>query len=177
MINSIISVVHQVFISLCLVDLWSVGCIMAELFTGSTLFPAPNQLEHLKTVFKVVGTPDEELLEKIDSKKTALYLKSLMEVKRKDIGNLLGILDPEAVNLLENLLVLDPDRRYDVEQALSHSYFNDCREKDFEVCGPKYDDKNEKLDLDCEGWRELIWKEIKDFESDPRLYSALFEED
>ena len=149
---------------------------MAELFTGSTLFPAPNQLEHLKTVFKVVGTPDNELLDKIESEKTSLYLQSLPEMKRKDIGNLLGILDAEAVDLLENLLVLDPDRRYDVEQALLHPYFNDCREKEFELCGPNYDDKNEKLDTDCEGWKELIWKEIINFESDPRLYNALFED-
>lgn len=149
---------------------------MAELFTGSTLFPAPNQLEHLKAVFGVVGTPDNELLSKIESEKTALYLKSLPEVERKDFGNLLGILDPEAVDLLEKLLVLDPDRRYDVEQALSHSYFSDCREKDFEVCGSKYEDKNESLELDCEEWRELLWKEIRQFESDPALYDALFED-
>ncbi len=162
--------------SIIIVDVWSAGCIMAELFTGSTLFPARNQLEHLKTVFNVVGTPDDQLLNKIASEKTALYLKSLPEVERKNIGNLLGILDPEAVDLLEKLLVLDPDRRYDVEQALSHPYFDDCREKDFEVCGPKYVDSNEKSDLDCEGWRDLIWKEINSFETDPKLYNALYEE-
>ena len=149
---------------------------MAELFTGSPLFPAPNQLEHLKAVFSVVGTPDDELFNKLTSEKTCLYLKSLPTVSKKDIGNLLGILDPEAVNLLDNLLVLDPDRRYDVDQALAHPYFDEIREDDFEVCGQTFVDSYEDLELECDGWRAVIWKEIQNFESDPRLYNIFLEE-
>lgn len=157
------------------VDLWSVGCIMAELLTGSALFPAPNQLEHLNAIFQVIGTPDKELLDKLPSEKTRLYLQSLPELPRKDLGNLLGIRDPEAVDLLDNLLVVDPERRFDVEQALSHSYLSEYSDPEFEITAPIYNDEQEYLEFESEGWRDAVWKEIQSFVPDQNLYSQLID--
>ncbi|XP_058498962.1 mitogen-activated protein kinase 14A isoform X3 [Solea solea] len=49
------------------VDIWSVGCIMAELLTGRTLFPGTDHIDQLKLIMQVVGTPGPELLMKISS--------------------------------------------------------------------------------------------------------------
>ncbi|XP_026104961.1 mitogen-activated protein kinase 14A isoform X3 [Carassius auratus] len=49
------------------VDIWSVGCIMAELLTGRTLFPGTDHIDQLKLIMLLVGTPGPELLMKISS--------------------------------------------------------------------------------------------------------------
>ncbi|XP_019214319.1 mitogen-activated protein kinase 14B isoform X3 [Oreochromis niloticus] len=49
------------------VDIWSVGCIMAELLTGRTLFPGTDHIDQLKLIMMLVGTPGPELLMKISS--------------------------------------------------------------------------------------------------------------
>ncbi|XP_040839187.1 mitogen-activated protein kinase 14 isoform X5 [Ochotona curzoniae] len=49
------------------VDIWSVGCIMAELLTGRTLFPGTDHIDQLKLILRLVGTPGAEVLKKISS--------------------------------------------------------------------------------------------------------------
>nr|KAF6363218.1 mitogen-activated protein kinase 14 [Pipistrellus kuhlii] len=53
------------------VDIWSVGCIMAELLTGRTLFPGTDHIDQLKLILRLVGTPGAELLKKISSESDA----------------------------------------------------------------------------------------------------------
>ena len=50
-----------------LVDIWSVGCIMAELLTGQVLFPGQDHIDQLNRILQIVGTPDEDFLRKISS--------------------------------------------------------------------------------------------------------------
>ena len=49
------------------VDIWSVGCIMAELLTGQVLFPGSDHIDQLTRILQVCGTPDREFLQKITS--------------------------------------------------------------------------------------------------------------
>ena len=49
------------------VDIWSVGCIMAELLTGQVLFPGNDHIDQLTRILQVCGTPDGDFLEKITS--------------------------------------------------------------------------------------------------------------
>ncbi|KAG5332785.1 MK38B kinase, partial [Acromyrmex heyeri] len=58
------------------VDIWSVGCIMAELLTGRTLFPGTDHIDHLTRVLVLCGTPTEETLSKITSQEVNLFFKS-----------------------------------------------------------------------------------------------------
>ena len=48
-------------------DIWSVGCIMAELLTGQVLFPGNDHIDQLNRILQVCGTPDKEFLQKITS--------------------------------------------------------------------------------------------------------------
>ncbi|KAG7238353.1 hypothetical protein INR49_031069 [Caranx melampygus] len=54
------------------VDIWSVGCIMAELLTGRTLFPGTDHIDQLKLIMMLVGTPGPELLMKISSESVSV---------------------------------------------------------------------------------------------------------
>lgn len=158
-----------------LVDLWSVGCIMAELLSGTVLFPGDNQIEHLHKIFEVMGTPSKELISKISSEKTRLYIESLKPIPKKDLRNLLDIKNPKAGDLIEKLLVLDPDLRITVDEALEHPYFSQFHDPDYEPTAPLYNDDFEDLELEAGGWKNLVWKEISNFEPDVSLYSQLLE--
>lgn len=50
-----------------LVDMWSVGCIMAELLTGQVLFPGSDHIDQLTRILQIVGTPPQEFVMKITS--------------------------------------------------------------------------------------------------------------
>lgn len=47
--------------------MWSVGCIMAELLTGQVLFPGSDHIDQLTKILQIVGTPDQEFVQKITS--------------------------------------------------------------------------------------------------------------
>merc|ERR1711892_287745 len=59
------------------VDIWSVGCIMAELLTGRPLFPGDDQIDQITKVLNICGTPTNETLNKITSEEAILYIRSL----------------------------------------------------------------------------------------------------
>ena len=79
----------MVFI-LSLVDIWSVGCIMAELLTGQVLFPGQDHIDQLNRILQIVGTPDEDFLRKIssDTVRSSSPLSSLSYMRTYDVSAL-----------------------------------------------------------------------------------------
>lgn len=71
------------------VDVWSVGCIMAELMTGKTLFPGTDHIDQLHKIMTVCGTPDQEFMAKITSEDARNYLKTVPVMKRKNLKDVL----------------------------------------------------------------------------------------
>ncbi|KAM9582604.1 mitogen-activated protein kinase 11 isoform 1-T1 [Guaruba guarouba] len=67
------------------VDIWSVGCIMAELLKGKALFPGNDYIDQLKRIMEVVGTPSSELLKKISSEHARKYIESLPHMPQQDL--------------------------------------------------------------------------------------------
>ncbi|XP_074083299.1 mitogen-activated protein kinase 11 isoform X3 [Macrotis lagotis] len=70
------------------VDIWSVGCIMAELLKGKALFPGNDYIDQLKRIMEVVGTPSSELLKKISSEHARKYIESLPHMPQKDLRSI-----------------------------------------------------------------------------------------
>uniref|UniRef100_A0A8C2ARV9 mitogen-activated protein kinase n=1 Tax=Cyprinus carpio TaxID=7962 RepID=A0A8C2ARV9_CYPCA len=126
------------------VDIWSVGCIMAELLTGRTLFPGTDHIDQLKLILMLVGTPEPELLMKISSE-SVIFTKT-------------------SVDLLEKMLVLDTDKRITASQALAHPYFAQYHDPDDEPEADPYDQSFESRDLDIEEWKRLTYEEVISFE-------------
>jgi cyclin-dependent kinase len=110
------------------VDLWSIGCIFAEMVTGKPLFMGKSEPDQLKKIFKVRGTPSDD------------YCGSLRELPewgvndnvfdnydecdiRKHVPNL----DEDGIDLLMKFIQLEPEKRISCDEALKHPFFNDVQ--------------------------------------------------
>ncbi|KAG8512114.1 Mitogen-activated protein kinase 11, partial [Galemys pyrenaicus] len=224
------------------VDIWSVGCIMAELLTGRTLFPGtdplgqarlviafirlkppmccfvttlprtcrcsggvgpsagqlsstallcllhpPLDIDQLKLILRLVGTPGAELLKKISSEsimrltgtppaylinrmpshEARNYIQSLTQMPKMNFANVFIGANPLAVDLLEKMLVLDSDKRITAAQALAHAYFAQYHDPDDEPVADPYDQSFESRDLLIDEWKSLTYDEVISFVPPP----------
>ena len=63
------------------IDIWSIGCIFAELIGGKPLFKGKNYVDQLNQILNVLGTPCPELLMRIGSERAQSYVKSLIPTR------------------------------------------------------------------------------------------------
>ncbi|CAM9215819.1 unnamed protein product [Ectocarpus sp. 6 AP-2014] len=108
------------------VDLWAAGCILGELLLGKPLMPGKTDLDQVHKIFKLLGAPNERIWPSL------LDLPNVRSGKIDVLGvshryNTLGALLPhvrkEGIDLLNEMLTYDPDKRLSARQALRHQYF------------------------------------------------------
>ncbi|XP_062316359.1 STKc_p38 domain-containing protein isoform X1 [Osmerus eperlanus] len=152
------------------VDVWSAGCILAELITGQVLFPGNDSIDQLKKIMTLTGTPQPSLVQKMQSKDARSYVQGLPPQKKKSFREVFSSMDVKAVALLEGMLTLDPEGRLTASQGLGQPYLSEFHDPDSEPDSAPYDDSFENLELDVAEWKSLIHMEIMTF--DPSNPSA-----
>lgn len=144
------------------VDVWSIGCILAELLLRRPLFPGKHNYDQLEKIFSILGTPSKEHTDKIQNEKYRNYIRNLAVSERKSFDDLFPNANPQAINLLEKMLVLDPEKRITVDQALSHPYLTLLHDPDDEpIAKTLFDDDFDEEGIQLIAFRDLIYNEIK----------------
>ncbi|KAG2303030.1 hypothetical protein Bca52824_031681 [Brassica carinata] len=104
------------------IDVWSVGCIFAEILGRKPIFPGTECLNQLKLIINVVGSQQESDIRFIDNPKARRFIKSLPFSRGTHLSNLYPQANPLAIDLLQRMLVFDPTKRISVTDALLHPY-------------------------------------------------------
>ncbi|KAM7264332.1 hypothetical protein ACFE04_002015 [Oxalis oulophora] len=105
------------------VDVWSVGCIFAEMVNQKPLFPGDSEIDQLFRIFRIMGTPNEGTWPGV----TALpdFRSAFPKWPAKDLKTLLPTLEPAGIDILSKMLTLDPSQRIQAKSALGHEFFKD----------------------------------------------------
>ncbi|KAK2049878.1 Pkinase-domain-containing protein [Colletotrichum caudatum] len=103
------------------VDMWSVGCIFAEMCTRKPLFPGDSEIDEIFKIFRTLGTPTEDVWPGVTSYPD--FKSSFPKWIRDESQPLCTNLDAEGLELLEMMLVYDPASRISAKSACNHPYF------------------------------------------------------
>lgn len=103
------------------IDIWSIGCILAELLTRKPLFPGHNTQHQLDLIIAVLGTPDSEELLQIPNEKVRKFIKSCPKPEHS-LPMAFAEDNPVAQDLLKKTLCWNSTARMSVEESLMHPY-------------------------------------------------------
>jgi len=104
------------------VDIWSAGCIFAEMLAKRPLFPGDSEIDELFRIFRTLGTPSEEVWHGCTSLPD--FKPNFPKWSKQDMKKVIPGVDQLAIDLLENMLVYEPSQRISAKAALQHPYFN-----------------------------------------------------
>ncbi|XP_064633211.1 stress-activated protein kinase JNK-like isoform X2 [Lineus longissimus] len=195
------------------VDIWSVGCIMGEMIRGGVMFPGTDHIDQWNKIIEQLGTPSQEFMKRLQP-----TVRSYVENRPRYTGYPIDKLFPDVLFppdstehtglkahqarcLLSKMLVIDPEKRISVDQALMHPYINvwyddgevnapapsprgqtkHDKEHTVGVSGPSstkpapapYDHSVDEKEHTVDQWKDLIYKEVVDYECKERSSHAM----
>ncbi|KAF6071839.1 Protein kinase domain family protein [Candida albicans] len=146
------------------IDIWSVGCILAELLGGKPLFRGKDYVDQLNQILMILGTPPESTLQRIGSHRAQNYVRSLPITRKASYEELFPDANPLALDLLERMLTLDPRERITVRDALNHKYLELWHDPKEEIeCQVKFDFKSFETVDGLDEMKQLIMDEVQKF--------------
>lgn len=142
------------------IDIWSVGCIFAELLGRKVLFPGRNYLNQIELILSVLGTPDDSDIKGCE--KGVKYLKSLPKKERMNLHSLFPNANPMAIDLLSKMLHFNPEKRITVEEALKHPYLQSLHDEEDEPTCNIFDFTFEQT-VNAKNIKKMIYDEIMEW--------------
>lgn len=158
------------------VDVWSIGCIFAELLGRKPLFPGSDTKNQFDIILDILGSPTEEEIEHFHNVEIKEFLKSQPKRKPKSLESMFPSATPIALDLLKRLLMFDESKRITIDQALEHPYLEELHDPtDEPVTSPValYDFEFEKFSLTVAELKKLIYEEAELYHSPSKMADYL----
>lgn len=111
------------------IDVWAAGCILAEMFLRSPIFPGEDYKKQLNIIFDILGSPKPEDLQCVTNEYALQYIQSLPHRDPIPLKAVIGREDvnADALDLLDKMLQFDPAKRISIDDALNHPWFEPYR--------------------------------------------------
>ncbi|CAO1637325.1 unnamed protein product [Parajaminaea phylloscopi] len=104
------------------IDMWSVGCILAELASGKPLFDGRDYVDQIARIHALLGPPPAEVVQQISSDRARVYVESLPHQEPTSLRKIIKNASDGLIDLLEKLLQWDPLKRLSAAEALKHPW-------------------------------------------------------
>jgi len=142
------------------IDVWSIGCIFAELLNRKVLFPGKNYLHQIELIVDLLGTPSDEEVK--GCQKARAYVKQMKSRPKQKFQDVFQTASRDALDLLEKMLRFDPDARISVDDALKHDYLKSLHDNQDEPNCKLFDYQFESL-ITKDNIKDAIYQEIMDW--------------
>ncbi|GIY08198.1 glycogen synthase kinase-3 beta [Caerostris extrusa] len=109
-----------------MIDVWSAGCVLAELMLGQPIFPGDSGVDQLVEIIKVLGTPTKEQIREMNKNYTEFRFPQIKAHPWQKVFR--ARTPPEAIELVSRLLEYTPSSRITPLQACAHKFFDELRE-------------------------------------------------
>ena len=138
------------------VDVWSMGCVIAELVLNKPIFAGKSATDQFLEIMKILGTPSYEQIKCMNDKFKGISKLPKIEPKSwKDVfKNKTN--DELFIDLVSKLLVYEPSKRLSPYQALLHPYFDDLKNKDAKIPNHLFVFKQCEIDFDKENIDKIL---------------------
>jgi mitogen-activated protein kinase 1/3 len=146
------------------VDVWSAGCVFAELLGRAPLFPGEDYLDQVKRIVGVLGTPSQEDLDFIQNPSAKRFIQKLPRRDKTKWSVIFPKAPAVALDLLDQMLSFNAEKRASVIQCLRHPYFKELHSRDDETLAEvPFDWSCDNFELTKENLQAIVYEEAKRF--------------